>query len=262
LGENELHAVAVGSLKKGLLLHSPVHACRGRPRPFRPLFGSSAWDAGNALGFLGISSRIGGDHEAALSELGEANRLYKQIDDTIYTAVTLAVLTGTRMSLGDKAAARNFFEELRALLQETSNRWAVGMTMQISAFNMQYNYHCYEEAKLLYQGSLLLWREIQRIEGGFSIVRGLMGLAEIAATQGDAERAGWLFGAADHLTPSLGSYRDTLNERDARTRQQLDGPTRAAFDAARTAGRMSAVEQAIDRALREDVAINDYRLAP
>ena len=87
-------------------------------------------------------------------------------------------------------------------------------------------------------------------------------MAEIAVIQKDAERAGWLFGSADHLTPSQGSYRDTLNVRAARTRQQLDGPTTAAFDAAWTAGRTSTVEQAIDRALREDAAMNDYRLAP
>lgn len=222
----------------------------------------SAWGVGNTLGFLGVSSLMRGGPEEALSELREANRLYEQIDDTVYSAVTLAVLTGTRLRLGDKAAANDFFEELRPLLDKTSNPWVVGMTMQSSGFNLQYNYHCYVEAKLLYQGSLLLWREIQRIEGGFSIVRGLMGLAEIAAIQRDVERAGWLFGAADRLTPSEGSYRDTLNARTARTRQQLDGPTTAAFDAAWTAGRTSTLEQAIDRALREDAAMNDYRLAP
>jgi predicted ATPase len=222
----------------------------------------SAWGVGNALAFLGISSRMRGDPEEALSYFREAHQLFRQNDDVLYIALSLAVLNGTRTALGDKTAAHDFFEGLRPLLQKTSNRWVLGMTMQLAAFNMQYNYRRYEEAKLLYQGSLILWREIERIEGGFTIVRGLMGLAEIAAIQRDAERAGWLFGAADRLTPSDGSYRDTLNERAAQIRQQLVGPTTAAFEASWTAGRTSTVEQAVDTALREDAATNDYRLAP
>jgi predicted ATPase len=213
---------------------------------------NDTWGVAITLSFLGTSSRMRGDPEAALSDIREANRLLLQIHDVIYSALTLAILDGVRVSLGDKAAARDFFEDLWRLLQETSNRRVVGMTMLSSAFNFQYNYRCYEEAKLQYQGSLFLWREIQRIEGGFSIVRALMGLAEIAAIQGDAERAGWLFGAADHLTPAQGSSRDTLDERAARTRAQLDGPGTAAFGAAWTAGGESTIEQAIDRALRED----------
>jgi predicted ATPase len=222
----------------------------------------SVWGVGMAVAFLGISIRMRGDHDEALSLFREAHQLFRQNHDVVYTAVSLAVVNGTRVSLGDEAAARDFFEKLPPLLQETSNRWVLGTTMESAAFNFQNNYQCHEEAKLLYQGSLLLWQDIQRIEGGFSIVRSLMGLAEIAGLHGDAERGGWLFGAADHLTPPLGYYRDTLVERTARARRRLDPRTTAVFDAAWSAGQSSTVEQAVERALREDRAINEQSAAP
>src|SRR5262249_22223998 len=83
----------------------------------------------------------------------------------------------------------------------------------------------------------------------FSIVRALMGLAEIAASQRDGQRGGWLFGAADHLTPSSGSYRDAFNERVAQTRKQLDAATVDGFNAAWTEGQAATLAQARDRAL-------------
>ena len=163
----------------------------------------------------------------------------------------LGILAAARASQGDKEAVRSFLEELQRLLLQTSNGWALGMSLQSAGFNMQYNYHRYEAAKALYQGSLVLWREIQGVESGFSIVRGLMGLAEIAAIQGRGERSGWLFGAADHLTPSSSFYRDALNERVAQTRKQLDAATTATFEAAWAEGQAATLEQAIDKALQE-----------
>jgi hypothetical protein len=127
----------------------------------------------------------------------------------------------------------------------------VSMSLQCVGFNTQFNYHRYETAKLLYQGSLSFWRDIQRVENGMGIIRGLVGLAEIAAIQGETEHSGWLFGALDHLTPSSGFYRDNLNERLAQTREQLDGATVAIFEAGRAEGQKATLEQAIQKALHE-----------
>jgi hypothetical protein len=44
-----------------------------------------------------------------------------------------------------------------------------------------------------------LWQDIQRCKNGIGIINGLVGLAEIAAIQGQGERSGWLFGAGDNL---------------------------------------------------------------
>src|SRR5262252_7528257 len=209
------------------------------------------WGEGIVVGLLGVNSEIRGNYAEAISYYRESVQRSQQIHDVIYSSLPLAVLAAARASQGDKEAVRSYLEELQRLLLQTSNGWALGMTLQSAGFNMQYNYHRYEAAKALYQGSLVLWREIQGVESGFSIVRGLMGLAEIAAIQGRGERSGWLFGAADHLTPSSGSYRDALNERVAQTRKQLDAATTATFEAAWAEGQAATLEQAIDKALQE-----------
>jgi hypothetical protein len=114
---------------------------------------------------------------------------------------------------------------------------------------LQSNFHRYEAAKLLYQGSLILWRDIQRVESVMGIVWALIGLAEIASIEHQQEHSGWLFGAADHLTPSSGFYRDALDQRAARTREHLDPTATPTFAAAWTKGRTATLEQAIDEAL-------------
>jgi hypothetical protein len=147
-------------------------------------------------------------------------------------------------------AARSYFEEIQRLPLQQSNRWMISMSLQSAGFNLQFNYHGYEAAKLLYQGSLSFWQDIQHVENGMGIIRGLVGLAEIAAFQGQTERSGWLFGA-DHLTPSEGFNRDTLNEREAWTREHLDGARAAVFEAGRAEWQTATLEQAIQKALHE-----------
>ena len=209
------------------------------------------WGEANTLGFLGINSEIRGNHAEALFYYREGVRRFQRMHDVIYGSILLGALAGARASLGDEEAARSYLEELQRLVLQTSNRWALGRSLQAAGFNLQYNYRRYEAAKLLYQGSLVLWREIQRLESGFGIVRGLMGLAEIAAIQGQVERSGWLFGAADHLTPSSGFYRDALNERAAQTQKQVDAASMATFEAAWAEGKAATLEQAIDMALQQ-----------
>jgi len=214
----------------------------------------SLWGHANALTFLGLNSEIRGNLDEALAYYGEGLELFQRSHDVIHTAVVLGVLAGARERMEDKEGVRRCFEELRRLPSQTRNRRALGMFLQSAAFNVQYNYRQYEAAKFLYQGSLVHWREIQRLESGFSIVRGLIGLAEIAANQGQVRRSGWLFGAADALTPSSSLYRDAFNERVAQTQKWLDAPTRAIFEAAWAEGHAATLEQAIDQALQENAS--------
>ncbi|HKV02227.1 MAG TPA: hypothetical protein VJQ26_08880, partial [Ktedonobacteraceae bacterium] len=83
---------------------------------------------------------------------------------------------------------------------------------------------------------------------GLGIVRGLAGLAEVAAAQGQAERAGRLFGAADRLLPAASLYRNDLNRRVAEARANLDA---ARFEAGWAAGQAMTQEQAVTDALQE-----------
>ena len=105
-----------------------------------------------------------------------------------------------------------------------------------------------QQAKMLYQQGLHLWQDLQRVDNGLGIVRGLAGLAEVAAAQGQAERAGRLFGAADRLLPAASLYRNDLNRRVAEARANLDA---ARFEAGWAAGQAMAQEQAVTDALQE-----------
>ena len=97
-------------------------------------------------------------------------------------------------------------------------------------------------AKMLYKQGLHLWQDMQRVDDGLGIVKGLAGLAEAAAAQGQAERAGRLFGVADRLLAAASLYRDDLNRRVAEARAHLDA---TAFTAGWTAGQAMTDEQAI-----------------
>jgi len=103
-------------------------------------------------------------------------------------------------------------------------------------------------AQASYREGLRLWQEMQQVEQRLGIVKGLAGLAEIAAAQGQAERAGRLFGAATRLLPATSPSQEELNSRSAAARAQLDT---AIFEAGWTAGQAMTEEQAITEALQD-----------
>jgi hypothetical protein len=104
---------------------------------------------------------------------------------------------------------------------------------------------------MLYHGGLHLWQDLQRVEHGLGVLRGLAGLAEIAALQGQAARSGWLFGVADHLAPASGSYREALDVQVAQVRGRLDAASTATFEAAWVQGQSATLEQAVQQAVQE-----------
>ncbi len=103
-------------------------------------------------------------------------------------------------------------------------------------------------AQASYREGLRLWQEMQQVEQRLGIVTGLAGLAEIAAAQGQAERAGRLFGAASRLLPATSTYREEVHRRSTAARAQLDAAT---FEAGWTAGQAMTEEQAITEALQD-----------
>jgi hypothetical protein len=106
-----------------------------------------------------------------------------------------------------------------------------------------------QQAKMLYQQGLNLWQDMQRVDNGLGIVKALAGLAEVAAAaQGQAERAGRLFGVADRLLPAASTYWDDVNRRVAEARANLDAAT---FEAGWVAGQAMTVEQAVTYALQD-----------
>ena len=103
-------------------------------------------------------------------------------------------------------------------------------------------------AQASYRQGLSLWQEMHQLEQQLGIVKGLAGLAEIAAAQGQAERAGRLFGAASRLLPGTSTYREEVHRRSTAARAHLDATT---FEAGWTAGQAMTEEQAISLALQD-----------
>jgi hypothetical protein len=104
------------------------------------------------------------------------------------------------------------------------------------------------QATVLYRKGLSLWQDMQRVGHELGIVKGLAGLAEVAAAQGQPERAGRLFGAAARLLPATSSYREEVQRRSAAARAPLDTAT---FEAGWAAGQAMTEEQAITEALQD-----------
>ena len=103
---------------------------------------------------------------------------------------------------GDQEMARSLDQQLQPLMQQARNRGALVLFLINIGDIWLHRWGDKQQAKVLYREGLSLWRDLQRVEQGIGIVKALAGLAEVAAAQGQAERAGRLFGAAASLLPS------------------------------------------------------------
>jgi len=111
-----------------------------------------------------------------------------------------------------------------------------------------------QQAHSLFTESQRLWERMGEQKNTAEIRRALAGLADVAAAQGKAERAGRLFGAARVLSPLPANFFSEASSIDldqdiAQARVHLD---RAAFEAGWTAGQAMTQEQAISYALQGD----------
>jgi tetratricopeptide (TPR) repeat protein len=214
----------------------------------------STWGEAFTLYMLGIGAELREKRAEALTYYQESFQRFQYLHDVLYSCVVLCALVEINARQGDKEAAHSWSEQFEQLVQQASHRWMLGMYLLAKGYWLQHTYKLYGNAKMLYQGSLRLWQDMQRVENGLGIIRGLVGLAEIAAIQAQGARSGWLIGAADHLTPSSGFDRDTLNEQVAQVRGHLDAATTATFEAAWAEGQTATLEQAIQQALQETTA--------
>ncbi len=147
----------------------------------------------------------------------------------------------------DQELVRSLYQQSLPLMQQAHNRGTLGL-FQINMGDFFHQYGEEQMARASYREGLRLWQEMQQVEQRLGIVKGLAGLAEIAAAQGQAERAGRLFGAASRLLPATSTYREEVHRRSAAARAHLDAAT---FEAGWTAGQTMTGEQAINFALQD-----------
>ena len=166
----------------------------------------------------------------------------------LYASLLVRALEGVILAQGDEELARSLYAQSLLLLRASQDRGRLGLILINIGDIWLHQYGGEQQAKTLYQQGLNLWQDLQRVDNGLGIVRALAGLAEVAAAQGQAERAGRLFRVADRLLPAANTYRDDGNRRRAEAREHLDAAT---LEAGWAAGQAMTVEQAVTDALQD-----------
>ena len=200
-----------------------------------------------ALFALGAAAYRSGDLATARTQWEESLRLFQEQGDVRYASMVLSALQGLLSTQGDQELARSLHQQSLPLMQQVHNRGALGL-FQINMGDLYHQYGEEHMAQASYREGLRLWQDMQQVEQQLGIVKGLAGLAEIAAAQGQVVRAGRLFGAVDRRLPATSSYREEMHRRSAAARTRLDTAT---FEAGWTAGQAMTEEQAITLALQE-----------
>ncbi len=206
------------------------------------------WNEAFTLYQLGSVAYASGDAAAARAYYEESLRLFQEQRDALHAALVLSALRVMVSIQGDQELARFLDQRLQPLMQQARNRGALVLFLINIGDLWLHRWGDKQQAKTLYRESLSLWRDLQRVEQGIGIVKALAGLAEVAAAQGQAERAGRLFGAAERLLAPSSMFHDEMNSRVAEARANLDAAT---FEAGWAAGQAMTQEQAIAEALQD-----------
>ena len=234
-----------------------VRLSQGNTAAARPLLEESrtlfkdhgdVWNEAFTLYRLGSAAYRSGDPAAARAFYEESLRLFQEQGDALYAALVLSAMQVMVSTQGDQEMARFLDQQLQPLMQQARNRGALVLFLITCGDIWLHRWGDKQQAKVLYRASLSLWRNLQRVEQGIGILKALAGLAEVAAAQGQAERAGRLLGAADSLLPSDSVYREDVNRHVAEARAHLDAMT---FQAGWSAGQAMTQEQAITLALQD-----------
>src|SRR5262249_32611599 len=200
------------------------------------------WNEASTLYPLGMAAYLSGEGAAARAYYQESLRLFRQVGDVFGMALLASTLEALGLSQGEEETARSLYEQSLPLLGAAKDRARLGMVLINIGDNWQHHYGDAHQAKMLYKQGLKLWQDMQAVDNGLGIVMGLVGLAEVAAAEGQAECAGRLFGAAARLLPPSSSEREELNRRRAAARARLDA---VPFEAGWAAGEAMTAEQAI-----------------
>jgi len=234
-----------------------VQVSQGNTAAARPLLEESrtlfkdvgnVWSEAFTLYYLGSLAYRSSDPAAARAYYEESLRLFQEQRDVLDAALVLSALQAMVSTQGDQELAHSLHQQLQQLMQHARDRGALGLFLINFGDIWLHRLGEEQQAKVLYREGLSLWQEMQRLGNELGIVKGLAGLAQVAAAQGQAEQAGRLFGAAARLLPATSPYREEMHSRSAAARAHLDAAT---FEAGWTAGQAMTEEQAISFAIQD-----------
>ncbi len=193
---------------------------------------------------LGRVAQAMGDLAGARACYEQTLALYRESGDNLWATLAINALRLVAATPDDAALSRVLLSASLppAQAHATLNRYEQGQLL-LDAGTAALLQGEPQQAQSLFVESLRLWEDIGAPAG---IARTLAGLAEVAAAQGQAERAGRLYGAAQALLPQSGRLIMDASGPDpeqsiAAARAYLDA---AAFEAGWAAGQTMTVEQA------------------
>jgi predicted ATPase len=250
LGPAHQQWLAVALLQLGM-----VRISQGAPAAARPLLEESlalSREAGGVMGRsfagqvlfqLGRAAQAAGDMADARACYEQSLALYRDASDSLGIALAANAMGLVAATPGDEALARQLLAESLPPARATRDRYERAQLLVVAG-TAALRQGDPQQAQSLFLESLSLWGDIGAQAG---IAHALAGLAEVAAAQGQAERAGRLYGAAQALLPPSGRLiTDTsgpeIEQRIAAARGQLDA---AAFAIGWAAGQTMPAEQAM-----------------
>src|SRR4029453_89292 len=138
---------------------------------------------------LAMAAYLSGDRAAARAYYQESLRLFRQQGDVFGVAFVASALEALGLGQGDEATTRSLYEQSLPLLRTSRDRGRLGMILINIGDNWLRQNGDAQQGKRFYEQGLKLWQDMQGVDSGLGIVRGLAGLAEVAVAEGQAERA-------------------------------------------------------------------------
>ena len=205
------------------------------------------WELGMSTRFLGMVAMREGDYEAARRHYGDFLAITRRLDNEGAVAWALLDLGEATLNLGDRVQAKTFVEESFSIFRESDQNYGMALGVYFSGLIAGLEGDS-EQATVFFEQGLARARTIGPIWYRADV---LMGLAGVAAGNGQAQRAARLLGAAETQLEAGASYWNAaeslyIERTIASARAQLG---EAEFAAAYDEGRSMTFEQVFEYAL-------------
>jgi predicted ATPase/DNA-binding XRE family transcriptional regulator len=206
---------------------------------------------GSAIRGRGNIAMRQGDYELAQSAFADSLEIMRKLGDKVAVARELLELGQATLCLDDRIHAKTYFQEGCDLFRESGSKsrqvdclYHFGLLAGFEGDNQQ--------ARIFLEQALVLTRQV--VGPIWQRANALMGLAGVAAADGQARRAARLLGAADTQIKAGASYWDAAESRyiGRATASAVAQLGETEFAAARDEGRAMTFGQAADYALEEN----------
>jgi predicted ATPase len=207
------------------------------------------------LYFLGQAAFAMHDVPGAQALFEQSLASFRQEGDMLGGGAALGALGVVASAQGDTETAQSLLGQSLLLMRRAGDRRDLSRVL-LTAGTMRLKQGDLQQAQNLFTESLRLWESLGDQENAAGVRLSIAGLAEVAVAQGQVERAGELFGAAEALSTTaplrvqanfIGMVGSVDMDQDiAEARNQLDRPE---FEAGWAAGQVMTQDQAISYAL-------------